>query len=175
MKLYNIIIIGVAGAATAVILFILYKYMKETENTEDSGGQMDFIKIIKDNAKIFGGLYNEINDCAEGALKSSRMQNVLTEFKGRLKNIPQSKELLEKLDKMDDANKEALYISKLFEEADIKKGDDAGEIEVYNGLSQYYVELNSEELLVGDKVLVLKPYWKLNHIVLEKGIVKKLG
>ncbi len=168
-------------SAITIILFflaiiIVYKLSrKKVESSEENiSSNMDFSGFIIKYANVFEGLYNSINDSAEGKMKSTRMQIIIDEFKGRLKNIPDGICLLETLNKKDGIESEILYICMLFQTAGIKKSNEAGEIKVYNGLSRYYLEIDSEELLVGDKVVVKRPYWKLDNIVLEKGIVKKI-
>lgn len=57
---------------------------------------------------------------------------------------------------------------------EITRDNKTGELEVFNGIGRFYNEDDDEELFIGDRVLIIKPYWKQNDIVLEKGIVKKV-
>jgi hypothetical protein len=173
MKPSDIII---AIAVCSIVTVVVFRAFRRTEEKSEvsTSPQIDYAGLILQHAKIFEGLYHSISTSVEGTMNSSRMQSILDEFKGRLKNIPEGEHLIAALNTMKDLSMELSYIYELFQSAGIKKSNEAGEIEVYNGLSRYYAEVDSDELLVGDRVLIKRPYWELNHIVLEKGIVKKL-
>ncbi|GEM_PF-4021611 len=141
-------------------------------------------KLFTEYSRDFKGLYESFYQIKEGKYKDSMVVLILEEYKGRIFNIPELKEIRQFFEYVDTLKENEIKMNKIYtfvewwlsylKLCEITRDDKTGELEVFNGIGRFYNEEDDEELFIGDRVLIIKPYWKQNDIVLEKGIVKKV-
>lgn len=141
-------------------------------------------KLFADYARNFQGLYEDCYQITKRRYTVDRTIQILREYKGRLSYIPELKyinKFFSYIDglKEDKANMDEIIIFtewwiSYLKLCGIKRSEKKGMIEIVNGDSLYYIEENGEDLLVGDKCMILTPYWSIKEYVLEKGRVSKI-
>lgn len=141
-------------------------------------------KFLTEHSRNLKGLYESFYQIKEGKYKESMVLLILQEYKGRIINIPELRQVGQFFSYIDYLKENEINMNEVFTFVEwwlsylklcgITRDDKVGELEVFNGIGRFYNEEDDEQLLIGDKALIIKPYWKQNDIVLEKGIVKKI-
>lgn len=159
---------------------------EKLENTKTSNISLMFkeTKFFTEHSQNFKGLYESFYQIKEGKYKENMVLLILQEYKGRIINIPELKQVVQFFSYVDSLKENEINMNEVFTFVEwwlsylrlcgITRDDKAGELEVFNGIGRFYNEEDDEQLLIGDKALIIKPYWKQNDIVLEKGIIKKI-
>lgn len=163
------------------------KEIKEkTEETKSDNITLMFkeAKLLNEHSQNLKGLYESFYQIKEGKYKESMVLLILEEYKGRIINIPELKEIGKFFMYVDYIKENEINMNEIFTFVEwwlsylklcgITRDNKTGELEVFNGIGRFYNEEDDEELFIGDKAQIVKPYWKQDDIVLEKGIIKKL-
>jgi hypothetical protein len=157
----------------------------ENKKTNNISLMFKEAKLFTEHSQDLKGLYESFYQIKEGKYKNKMVILILDEYRGRIINIPELKEIGQFFSYVDYLKENEMNINEVFTFVEwwlsylklcgITRDDKLGELVVFNGIGRYYNEEDDEELLIDDKALIVKPYWKQNDIVLEKGIVKKLS
>lgn len=160
------------------------KEKPENKKTNNISLMFEDTKLFIEHSQDFKGLYESFYQIKEGKYKNSMVILILEEYKGRIINIPELKGVKQFFEYVDTLKENEISINEVYTFVEwwlsylklcgITRDEKAGELEVFNGIGRFYNEEDDDELLIGDKVLIIKPYWKQNDIVLEKGMVKKI-
>jgi hypothetical protein len=168
----------------------VHKDKKAYSAAEAPDRERDQITLLFREAKAFGkyaqnfeGLYESFYQISRRKYKKERAILILKEYRGRIINLPELKQINNFFDFVDHLEQEEANIDEIIAFAEwwlsflklcgIVRDERAGALEIFNGAGRFYNEESGETLLVGDKCFINSPCWINGEIVVEKGRVSK--